>query len=78
MLALAKGMPGFVSYKSFASDAGERCSIIEFESLDHLRAWRDHPQHRQAQHLGRERFYTEDSLYVATPAHEAHFRHEPA
>src|SRR5215831_3635544 len=77
MLALAKEMPGFLSYKSFASDDGERCSIIEFDSLEHLRAWREHPDHRQAQRLGRERFYAEYSLYVAEPAHGAHFRHEP-
>jgi heme-degrading monooxygenase HmoA len=78
MLTLAKTMRGFVSYKSFASEDGERCSIIEFDSLEHLRAWREHPQHRQAQELGRERFYAEYSLYVAEPQHESHFRHEPA
>jgi hypothetical protein len=66
------------SYKSFASGDGERCSIIEFDSSEHLRAWREHPEHRQAQQLGRERFYAEYSLYVAEPEHEAHFRHEPA
>jgi len=77
MLALARAMPGFLSYKAFASDDGERCSIIEFDSLEHHRAWREHPEHRQAQHLGRERFYAEYSLYVGEPAHEAHFRHHP-
>ena len=77
MLALAKTMPGFVSYKSFTSEDGERCSIIEFESLPHLRAWREHPEHREAQRLGRERFYAEYSLHVAEPDHETHFEHEP-
>lgn len=78
MLALAKTMPGFLSYKSFASEDGERCNIIEFDSPEHLGAWRDHPQHRQAQQLGRERFYAEYALYVGEPEHEAHFRHESA
>jgi heme-degrading monooxygenase HmoA len=78
MLTLARTMPGFVSYKSFASDDGERCSIIVFESPEHLRAWREHPEHRQAQELGRERFYAEYSLHVAELAHQGHFRHEPA
>ncbi len=78
MLALAKTMPGFLSYKSFTSEDGERCSIIEFDSPEHLRAWREHPQHRHAQQLGRERFYAEYSLCVAEPEHETHFRHEPA
>ena len=37
----------------------ERVSIIEFESHEHLLAWRHHPDHSQAQLLGRERFYSE-------------------
>jgi heme-degrading monooxygenase HmoA len=74
MLILAKGMPGFISYKSFRADDGERCSIVEFESLEHLRAWREHPDHRKAQALGRERFYAEYSLHVAETHHESLFR----
>jgi heme-degrading monooxygenase HmoA len=77
MLTLAKAMPGFVSYKSFAAEDGERCSIIEFDSSEHLRAWREHPEHRQAQQLGRARFYAEYSLYVAEPQRETRFTHEP-
>ena len=73
MLTLAKTMPGFVSYKSFAAEDGERCSIIEFDTAEHLRAWREHPEHRQAQRLGRERFYAEYALFVGEPAHQAHF-----
>jgi len=75
MLALAQAMPGFISYKSFLAEDGERCSVIEFESHEHLRAWREHPDHRTAQALGRERFYAEYSLYVAEPEREAHFSH---
>ena len=76
MLALAEAMPGFISYKSFRAEDGERCSIIEFESHEHLRAWREHPDHRKAQALGRERFYAEYSLYIAEPEREAHFRRD--
>jgi heme-degrading monooxygenase HmoA len=78
MLAIAKAMPGFISYTSFVSQDGERCSVIEFDSPEHLRAWREHPEHRRAQQLGRERFYAAYSLYVAEPERVAHFKHEPA
>jgi heme-degrading monooxygenase HmoA len=64
MLDLARSMPGFRSFKSFTADDGERISIIEFDSLAQLDAWRDHPQHRRAQQLGRERFYSEYHLQV--------------
>jgi heme-degrading monooxygenase HmoA len=78
MLAIAKAMPGFISYKSFRSEDGERCSVIEFDTAEHLRAWREHGEHRQVQQLGRARFYAEYSLYVAEPEREAHFKCEPA
>ena len=51
MRALAEGMPGFVSFKTFRADDGERVSIIEFESEEALHAWREHPEHRKAQDL---------------------------
>ncbi|MCP3985283.1 MAG: antibiotic biosynthesis monooxygenase [bacterium] len=65
MLELARSMPGFVSYRFYSSEDGERCSIVEFESDEELQAWRDHPRHREAQRLGRERYYTEYAVCVA-------------
>ena len=66
MLELAQSMPGFVSFKSFTSDDGERVSIIEFELLDYLQAWRDHPEHKKAQQLGRERYYAEYHIQICS------------
>lgn len=74
MLALARSMPGFRSYKVYKADDGERCSIIEFESPEQLLAWRNHSEHRAAQERGRERYYQEYSLHVAEPARESSFR----
>ena len=74
MLELARSMPGFLSYEVFTSEDGERCSIIEFDSADHLRAWREHPEHRRAQQLGRERFYEEYSLQIGEAARESRFK----
>ena len=67
MNQLAAAIPGFVSIKTFAADDGERISIIEFESERAHRAWRDNPEHREAQRLGRERFYDEFQIQVCTP-----------
>jgi heme-degrading monooxygenase HmoA len=57
MLELARSMPGFVDFKTFAADDGEQVSIITFASLGAQRAWRDHPEHRAVQQTGRDRFY---------------------
>lgn len=73
MLELAKSMPGFLSYKVYKSEDGERCSIVEFESAEHLQAWRQHPEHREAMRIGRERFYAGYTLQVAEPGRESRF-----
>src|SRR5262245_731586 len=61
---LAVTMPGFVSIKTYTADAGDRVSIVEFESRETHEAWRNHPEHREAQRLGRERFYSEFRIQV--------------
>ena len=73
MLKLAEAMPGFISYTTFLSQDDERCSVIEFESAEHLRAWRTHPEHAEAQRVGRERYYTEYSLQICDPGRESRF-----
>ncbi len=67
-------MPGFVSFDAYTDASGKRVSIIEFESEETLRAWRDHPEHLEAQRLGREAFYSEYSLEVCEKQRDAHFR----
>ncbi len=66
MRTLAESMPGFISFKTFSAEDGERVSIIEFESEKALRAWREHPEHRKAQELGRTMFYAEFQIQVCS------------
>jgi heme-degrading monooxygenase HmoA len=73
MTALEESMPGFVSYKVYVSEDDERCSIIEFSSHEQLLAWRNHPEHRRAQELGRERYYEEYTLQVTESVRESRF-----
>lgn len=67
-------MPGFVSFDAYTDASGKRVSIIEFESEDTLRAWREHPEHLEAQELGRESFYAEYSLEVCEKRRGTHFQ----
>jgi heme-degrading monooxygenase HmoA len=73
MLELASATPGFVSIKTFTADDDERVSIIEFDSEAAHGAWRDHPEHREAQRLGRERLYSEFHLVVCKPLRRVDF-----
>lgn len=70
---LAAAMPGFVAIKTFQADDGERVSIVEFASDASALAWRQHPEHREAQRLGRERFYAQYELITCTPLRRATF-----
>jgi heme-degrading monooxygenase HmoA len=64
MEALARTMPGFVSYSQYASPDGEGVAVVEFESHETTAAWRAHPEHREAQRLGRERWFAEYRITV--------------
>lgn len=65
MYELAASMPGFLSYKDFAAEDGENVAIVEFDSLENLAAWRDHPEHQEAQAQGRSTFFEAYSVQVA-------------
>ena len=73
MLELARTMPGFVDFKSFEADDGERVSVITFDSSEAQRAWRDHPEHRAAQKIGRERFYASYDISVCALSSKSTF-----
>ena len=70
---LVTRMPGFLWRKTFAAPDGERVTLFAFERLEQLDAWRDHPEHREAQRRGRAEFYAQYSLHVCTPLREASF-----
>lgn len=73
MTQIATNMPGFISYKAYTAPDGERVSIHEWESAEHLRAWREHPDHQKVQAYGRENFYREYTLYVCDSPRESRF-----
>jgi heme-degrading monooxygenase HmoA len=70
---LAVKMPGFISIKTFTADDGERVSIVEFESEETMLAWRNQPDHLEAQELGRKLFYSEYHIQVCQPIRDYSF-----
>jgi heme-degrading monooxygenase HmoA len=73
MDALVRTMPGYLWHKTFRAEDGERVTLFGFESLAQLEAWRDEPEHREAQRRGRAEYYAEYSLHVCTPERESFF-----
>ena len=74
MMELARTMPGYISHKGFFADDGERVTIVEFEHEEGMRAWRTNPEHRVAQKLAREKYYSEYSVQVCTLDRESKFK----
>ena len=66
MLERAKAMPGFVEFKSYRFDDGERVSVIQFATRADHDAWSRDVEHRLAQQAGRDFFYTEYRITVAS------------
>ena len=77
MERLAREVPGFVDFKQFAADDGERVSLITFASREAHDAWRDDPRHRAAQRRGREQWYAEYRIQVCELVAERNFSAEP-
>ena len=73
MAELASSMPGYISHKGFFAEDGERCTIVEFESEEAQRAWRMHPEHREAQRKGRDLYYETYSLQICELKRESRF-----
>jgi heme-degrading monooxygenase HmoA len=65
MLERARTMPGFVDFKTFRAEDGERLSVIHWESQETLRAWSADLRHVVAQRLGREKWYRYFHIEVA-------------
>jgi heme-degrading monooxygenase HmoA len=65
----AKTFPGFVEFKQFVADDGERVTLVTFASAEHEAAWRDDEQHRAAQQQGRDAFYSEYDVAVCEVQH---------
>jgi heme-degrading monooxygenase HmoA len=78
MTELAASMPGYISHKGFFAEDGERCTIVEFESEEAQRAWRMHPEHREAQRKGRDIYYESYSLQICEVKRTATFERPSA
>jgi heme-degrading monooxygenase HmoA len=69
MNEIVTNMPGFVSVKLFSAEDGETLALAEFESLEALNAWRDHPEHVAARKRGLE-FFGDYSVKVCSLVRE--------
>ena len=70
MWEIVQSLPRFNSAKGYTADDGEKVSIHEWESAEHLRAWEEH---LEAKDLGRRHFYEDYSCYICDQPREYHY-----
>ena len=78
MAEIAATIPGYISHKGFFADDGERVTIVEFEHEEGMRAWRMHPEHREAQRKARQVYYAEYHIQVCALQREHRFQRDAA
>ena len=61
---LARAQPGFLSFKSYASDDGEVIALSEWRDEASARAWGQVAEHRAAQQRGRSAYYENYTLFA--------------
>ena len=74
LLEIAQAMPGFVAIKGYAAEDGEQLILVEFETVQDLAAWREHPEHLIAQELGRNKYYADYKVQVCNTVREYSFK----
>jgi heme-degrading monooxygenase HmoA len=69
MAELVSAMPGFRGLKDCSSDDDEVVTIVEFDTLEQVAAWKQHPEHRAAQERGRREFLADYRIQVCVESY---------
>jgi len=74
MSEMVKEIPGFLGSESFRdSDTRKGVTIAYFEDEAAVKRWREVSEHKEAQNLGREKFYSEYRTRVTLVEREYHW-----
>ena len=63
MLELAQQQDGFIAFESAKQEIG--ITVSYWRDLESIKQWRNHVEHREAQHLGRDLWYDSFELHIA-------------
>ena len=67
MMELVTQVPGFhwIEWYGSADDPGTQLALALFESHEAVKAWREHPEHREAQNRGKGEFFERYRIQIA-------------
>ena len=73
MHELVERIPGFISIKAYTGEDGEEIDLVRFANEDSLKAWKEQPEHLEAQRRGREEFYDRYSVQACKVVRDYEF-----
>jgi heme-degrading monooxygenase HmoA len=73
MVELAHAQPGFLRIESVRDETGFGMTISYWQDRQAISDWQRHPEHLEAQRLGREKWYAWYRIEICDVAHERFF-----
>lgn len=73
MEELAAEQPGFLGIESAREDRGTGITVSYWESLEAIKAWKAHSEHKIAQKFGKEKWYQDYTVRICRVEHAYDF-----
>lgn len=64
MVEKAKSQKGFIGVVSVRNNDGTGITVSYWDSIENIKAWKDHGEHKEAQQLGREKWYEHFTVQI--------------
>ncbi|MFF1878384.1 antibiotic biosynthesis monooxygenase family protein [Leifsonia sp. NPDC058230] len=77
MAELGAAQPGYLGNASMSGGEGREVSIFYYRDEESIRSWYRHDEHREAQKLGRERWYSRYEIEVCRVERRYDFMADP-
>ncbi len=76
MAELGQRQPGYLGRESLTGPDGRELTVLYYTDEESISAWKVHPEHLEAQRLGRDRWYSAYDIEVARVERSYGFRRE--
>jgi len=65
MLKLSKEQDGFLGMESTRDSSGKGITVSYWQNMESIKKWKDQPEHKVAQDLGRNKWYESFSVEIS-------------
>ncbi|MEV0704320.1 antibiotic biosynthesis monooxygenase [Saccharopolyspora sp. NPDC050389] len=77
MAELGVQQPGYLGRESRTGADGRELTVLYYKDAESIRAWQQHPEHLEAQRLGKEQWYADYYIEVAKVERAYGFERNP-